>query len=430
MPDEPLDINERYKLLRKAQAEYRRADRARRSRMLDDLETYTGLTRKSLIRRLNGSCERRPRRRQRGHTYGPRVDDALRVIAEAHDFICAERLQPNLVEMAEQLARHDELVLDEALREQLGTISVSTVRRRLAIFRQDEPRLKRHRRPPSARRQGVPIGRIPWDEPLPGHLEVDLVHHCGPQTVGEYVYTLHLVDVTTGWSEAAAVLGRSYLVVGDGLRRCLGRLPFAVHEVHTDNGGEFFTDHLERFFAEGLAGASRSRSRPYRKNDSRFVEQRNGDLIRGYLGDERLDTAAQTRLLNAFYEKLRLYFDFFQPVLRLEAKEPSADGRGIKRRFSPARTPFARLCAVTVPGEKPGEERPLLEEDTRRRLEELRQSINPRALRRELQELLQELWRLPGATPGRTEDVWTTLYDPSVIIQKGEGDPPVPLSDE
>lgn len=430
MPDESLDINERFKLLRKAQGEYRKANRAKRAQILDQLQAYTGLTRKSLIRRLNASCERHPRRTQRGRAYGAAVDDALRVIAEAYDHICAERLQPNLVAMAEQLARHGELVLDETLRAQLGRISVSTVRRRLATLRQDEPRLKRRQRPSNARRQAVPMRRIPWDEPEPGHLEVDLVHHSGPQTVGEYVHTLHLVDVTTGWSEAAAVLGRSYLVVRDGFCRCLARLPFTVREVHTDNGSEFFNAHLERFFTAQLSQAARSRNHPYRSNDGRFVEHRNGDLIRSHVGNERLDTAAQTRLLNAIYAKLWLYFNFFQPVLRLESKTPSEDGQRIIRRFSPARTPFERLCAVRMPGEQPGEERPLLDEITRQPLEALRQATNPRALRRELHALLQQLWQLPNATPGRTEDVWTTLFDPNINAEKGEGEPPVSLSDE
>ncbi len=417
MPSDTLDIDERFKVLRIAQQQYRQASRAERGRILDHLEALTGLHRKSLIRLLRGPCARTPRRAQRGRTYGAAVDDALRVIAETHDYICAERLQPNLVAMAEHLERHGELVLDEALRADLGRISVSTVRRHLARLRQDEPRLKRRPHPPVAR-QGVPIRRIPWDEPEPGHFEADLVHHSGPEASGEYLHTLHLVDVTTGWSEAAAVLGRSYRVVRDGFCRCLARLPFAVREVHTDNGSEFFNAHMERFFGTQLREAERSRNRPNHSNDARFVEHGNGDLIRGHVGHGRLDTAAQAVLLNAIYDKLWLYHNFFQPVLRLERKEPSEDGQRIMRRFSPARTPFERLCAATVPGE----DTPVLAEDVRQELEARRLATNPRVLRRELHALLEELWRLPNATPGCTEDVFATLYDPS-ILEEGGGSP-------
>jgi hypothetical protein len=157
------------------------------------------------------------------------------------------------------------------------------------------------------------------------------------------------VDVATGWCEAAAVLGRSYLVVRDGFLRCLARLPFPVLELHTDNGSEFFSAHLERFYAEYLSGAQRSRNRPYQISmpaswSSAWNAARNGDLIRRYLGDERLDTAAQTILLNALYVTLSRYHNLFQPVLRLQSKTLSEDGGRIRRRYSPPRPP-SRACA-------------------------------------------------------------------------------------
>lgn len=127
-------------------------------------------------------------------------------------------------------------------------LSVSSVRRILQRVHQDEPR--RQRRPGLTRNgllAGVPAGRIPWDQATPGHLEVDLVPHCGRYAGGEYVHTLHLVDVATGWSEMVAVLGRSYLVMQDGFERCERRLPFLVLEIHPDNGSEFFNVHLVRF---------------------------------------------------------------------------------------------------------------------------------------------------------------------------------------
>ena len=73
------------------------------------MEAVTELHRKSLIRLMKSSLARRPRRRQRGRTYGPEVDDALRVIAESMDYICAERLTPNLTWLAKHLAAHGEL---------------------------------------------------------------------------------------------------------------------------------------------------------------------------------------------------------------------------------------------------------------------------------------------------------------------------------
>ncbi len=131
---------------------------------------------------------RQRRRKQRGRTYGGLVDDALRLIAEAHDFICAERLHPNLLAMPATWPRTIELTLSSSLEAQLAQISLSSVRRILQRLGRDEPRLKRRaaRPRPTA---GLPMRRITWQSREPGHLEVDLVHHCGRETSGEYVPT-------------------------------------------------------------------------------------------------------------------------------------------------------------------------------------------------------------------------------------------------
>ena len=109
LTDDQMNLHERYKYLRLMQPEYQSANRAEQGRMLDTLETVTGLDRKTLIRLLSSDLKHQPRRRERGNTYGRDVDQALRVIAESYDYLCAERLTPNLVGMAEHLAAHHEL---------------------------------------------------------------------------------------------------------------------------------------------------------------------------------------------------------------------------------------------------------------------------------------------------------------------------------
>ena len=216
---------------------------------------------------------RRSRRQQRGVVYGAEVQEALRVIAESTDHICAERLTPNLVWLAQQLDRHGELAASPELLAQLAAISVSTVGRVLARQQQDQPRLPRQGVQQAHRLRDIPMLRLPWQEPEPGHCEVDLVHHGGASAAGEYVYTLQLIDVATGWSERVAVLGRGHLVMEDAFRRILARLPFPVRQIHPDNGGEFFSQHVLRFWQNLVQGVRLSRSRPYHKNDNPRVEQ-------------------------------------------------------------------------------------------------------------------------------------------------------------
>jgi len=135
---EKMTIDERRKYLRIVKPRYKQAGRKEKVQLLDEMEAVTGLDRKTLIRLMKGNLKRKPRSRKRGKTYGPAVDDALRVIYESFDSICAERLTPNLVWMAQHLGRHGELTTTPELLEQLGQVSISTVTRRLAHLRQDQ----------------------------------------------------------------------------------------------------------------------------------------------------------------------------------------------------------------------------------------------------------------------------------------------------
>ena len=405
MPSEdkmPIDV--RYAYLRREQKQYARSSRQKRSRKLDHMEQITGLNRKTPIRHMNSKIERKPRRRERGKTYGPRVDDALRVISESLDHICAERLTPQLALMAKHLAAHGELQVSSELLQKLEHISVSTVRRRLSKFKHlDQWQAPKRQAPRQSNplTRTVPMKRIPWNEQEPGHFEVDLVHHSGPSSAGQYVNTLQMIDVATGWSERVAILGRSQLVMADAFMRIIFRLPFRIREIHPDNGSEFFNHHLLRLWQDLVKGVQISRSRPYHKNDNRFVEQKNATLVRAYLGDRRLDTVKHTRLLNQIYDKMWLYHNFFQPVMRLTEKTVlSAPGLAyrVRRRHSPATTPFQRLCATGA-----------LCETRRQRLQDRFDQTNPRELRKEINMLLDQLFDLPGAAPQTSQNVHLTL---------------------
>jgi len=260
------------------------------------------------------------------------------------------------------------------------------------------------------------------NEGTPGHFEVDLVHHCGTTASGEYACTLQMIDVATGWSERVAVLGRSYLVMEDAFRCILARLPFPVLEIHPDNGSEFFNHHLMRFWGEIVQGVELSRSRPYRKNDNRNVEQKNATLVRKYLGHERFDSATQVLAMNRLYKRMWLYYNLFQPVMHLAEKTVVLDKDGqlarIKRCYDEARTPFDRLCDSDA----------ILPEH-RLLLQLLRDQTNPRHLRQEIYDLIEHIFALAGAVSGVTEDVFRTLvFHPSSKREHGEDDDIIPFS--
>jgi hypothetical protein len=400
-----MSVAERRKYLHKMRIRYWQAPKkSERSRLLDEMQAVTGLHRKSLVRLIRGDLARKPRRQQRGKTYGAEVEGVIQKIAESLDYPCAERLKPNLVWMANQLEAHGELRLNSQIRQQLATISVSSLRRRLPASEQAAERIAHRKGPPRqsfAQKQSIPMRRIDWAERQPGHFEVDLVHHCGLSADGQYAHTLQLLDVATGWSECVAVLGRSYLVMQDGFERILRRLPFEIRELHPDNGSEFLNAHLVCYWQDKVQ-ADLSRSRPYHKNDNRFVEENNFSLVRAYVGYGRLDSVAHTQLLNQLYDLLWLYHNFFQPVMRLSEKQWQE--HRIIRIYDDALPPFDRLCKTNA-----------LSPARQLELDTLRRNTNPISLRRDIHTLIDRLSALPALKEGVVEDVRLSLLDPQSV---------------
>ena len=386
--DEGMTVDERRKYVARMKRRYEVADRRERGRLLDEMEEVTEMHRKALIRLLNASdLSRKPRRRQRGRKYGVKVYDAIRMIAESLDYVCAERLKPALPAMARHLTNHGEMRASSELNAQLEQISVASVGRILKHLGRDTYRLPR-KGPERANQlaREIPMGRLPWDEKQPGHFEVDTVHHCGAATVGEYVHTVQMVDVATGWSERIATMGRSQREMEVGFKRISARLPMRIIQLHFDNGSEFLNNHIVRCWKEASGGLKLMRSRPYQKNDNRLVEQKNSTLVRAYVGQARLDSMQECEKLNELYDKMWLYYNFFQPVMRLKEKQAFVQSDGtykVKHRHDIAKTPFERLCATDA-----------ISQDNRAKLTALHARINPRRLRQGIYQLLDELLNL------------------------------------
>ena len=382
MPTEDeMTLDERRKYLKRMKPRSMKAKRGERSALLSEMEQVTGMHRKSLTRLLHAeSLERKKRQSPRCRSYGKAVEEVIVSVWESLDYICAERLTPILLTMAQHLARLGVVKLTREVEEQLQTISRATVSRVLRAYRSRRRRLPQK----GAERanqvtKGVPMGRLAWDLKEPGHFEVDLVYHSGESTTGEHGHTIQMVDVATGWSERVAVMGRGQRAMEAGFEHLLSRLPFAVVELHPDNGSEFFNAHLVRYWKEKVVGVQLSRSRPYQKNDNRLVEQKNDTLVRQYFGDLRFDRPEQIAAMNALYEQMWLYYNLFQPVMHLIEK--TAVGDKVRRKWDQACTPFERLKATGK-----------LSTEQEQRLQTLYEQTNPRHLREEIYQGLAQLW--------------------------------------
>ena len=322
-------------------ARYWRASRQEKGRMLDEFTQVTGYHRKAAIRLL-GRCPRGPtRRRGRPRQYGTEVAAALRVVWEATDRLCSRRLHPFLPELVPVLEYHGHLALPAPIRSQLLRLSAATIDRLLRPCR-----AKGGRRPFSTTKPGsllkaaIPIRTFAeWDEGRPGFLEVDLVAHCGETTEGFHLFTLSTVDVASGWVECQAVWGKGQERVGGAIHEVARRLPFPLLGLDSDNGSEFINQHLYTYCQRNHI--TFTRSRPYKKNDSAYVEQKNWSVVRRLVGYDRYSSTGALDHLNRLYGLLRLYVNFFQPSLKLQHK--TRNGARVHKVYDRAQTPYQRL---------------------------------------------------------------------------------------
>jgi len=395
-----MTIDERRKYLHKMWGRYREASKQEKSQMLDDMEHVTGMNRKSIIRILNGRLSRKKRTKDRGPSYGIEVRNAAVKISEALDHPCAERLQPNLVFMAKHLKRHDQLHVNEDLLSKLEMVSISTLKRMLANINKSKEKISRKRFPKRKRntfKESFPMRKIPFNTPEPGHFEVDLVLHCDIDASGEYIHTIQMTDVATGWCEIQAIFGRSYRVMRDGFECILVNLPIPVIEIHPDNGNEFFNHHLLRFWKSKVPDLDISRSRPYHKNDNRFVEENNCSLVRAYIGHGRLDTLPHLLIMREIYEDLTCYHNFFQPVMKTIHKVQVDEFR-YRRVFDRARPPLDRLGDTG-----------LLSDAHMQRLFYLRENVDVLALRERLETNINNLWNIRSPKNPISVNIYDTL---------------------
>lgn len=361
---------------------YQLAARREKGRLLDEFCKITGRNRKVAIRLLRRLPKRARRRSGRPRRYVAMLRPALEQVWEASDYLCSKRLAPFLPELIEALERHDDVVLSAEQRTALLTISPATIDRLLRPVRRQYKRRGLATTSPSlaALRAQVPVRTFgEWANVAPGYLQADLVGHCGESTLDFYLTSLLTIDVATGWTELHAVWGKTQERVGGALHRVRQALPMPLLGLHTDNGSEFLNRILVPWCRD--KGIAFTRGRPYRKNDQAYVEERNGHVLRRYIGYDRFSTRAAFAALQAVHELLRLHVNFFQPMRKLLSKKRT--GARVTKRYDLAQTPYRRLLASGV-----------LSPERSADLTAQYHSLNPRALCAELQHRLDTLWAL------------------------------------
>jgi hypothetical protein len=297
------------------------------------------------------------------------------------DFACGKRLAAGMNDILDALIKFGEISCTEEVEQKLRTISASTIDRLLV---NDREKMKLRgistTKPGTLLKNNIPLRLgTEWDDAIPGYVEIDLVAHCGASTAGEYINTLDVTDICTCWTEPIAVINKAQKHVFEGLMIVEGRQPFPYLGIDSDNGSEFINAHLYRYCRDGRICFTRSR--PYKKNDNCYVEQKNWSIVRRNIGYARYEGKEALGLLNEYYALLRLHVNFFLPSTKLASKR--RDGAHISKKYDTPTTPYRRVLASEY-----------IPDDVKRQLAKTCLSLNPAALIREMKRIHKELYKL------------------------------------
>jgi hypothetical protein len=373
-----LSMQEKQAVLRELEARYRKAGKKGRGQILDEVVALCGYSRAYAARCLRGyalhGVPKKPGKRTRKPIYGTETLIPLRKIWAVLGAPCGKRLAPFMAEIVPVLEGCGELHPSPDARKKLTSISAATIDRLLAEERQSyQLKGQTRTKPGSLLKHQIPVRTFAdWDEDRPGFLEVDLVSHDGGTPEGDWIQTLDATDVYSGWTETRAVRNKAQVHVFAALCEIRKSLPFPLLGFDSYNGSEFINNHLSRYCAH--EEITFTRARPYRKNDSCFVEQKNWTVVRQTVGYARYDTEEELHLLNELYDALRLLTNFFSPQMKLVAKTRS--GATVRKRYDEARTPYRRLLGHDA-----------LSGEHQEALTACYRTLNPAALRRQVDRL-------------------------------------------
>lgn len=386
-------MKERKRIAEATAGRYRKAGKKEKGVILNEFVELTGFARSyaalvlrnqgrvvvvSRKLRVRGDVGKKLPRRGRRPTYDEQTVKVLVQVWRIMDYLCGKRLAPIMGEIVARLLRHNELRCDAATSQKLARMSAATIDRLLGPERQKyQLKGRSHTRPGTLLKHQIPMRTFTeWDEQQPGFLEIDLVGHDGGVLDSLHAFTLNAVDIASGWNSSTALKNKAQVWTLAGVEKIHAKLPFPLLGLDSDNGSEFINESLLNYCRDHQI--TFTRSRPYRKNDSCFVEQKNYSVVRRAVGYQRFDTDEQLRLLNELYEKLDLYTNFFQPSMKLKSKE--RHGARVSKKYHEARTPYQRLLDSSF-----------IDQETKQQLRARYHTLNPAQLKRQIEALQRKL---------------------------------------
>jgi len=377
---------ERRAYLEAIRIRYRRARKAGKSAILNEFCAVCGYHRKYALRLLGAQHQRGKKAARKPGPISrydtPELVETLRTIWMASDQLCGKRLQAALplwlphYETSFHALSADMLTM-------LGSISAATIDRLLKPIRAKTGRKGLSgTKPGTLLKKHIPIQTGVWDVTQPGFIEADTVAHCGDSLAGDFVWSLTMTDICTGWTECRATWNKGADGVMTQIKAVQKALPFPVKGFDCDNGSEFLTWHLLRYFQNRKQPIKFTRSRPYHSNDNAHVEQKNWSCVRQLFGYDRLSDPRMVKLMNDLYaNEFSLFTNFFCPTLKLVSK--AREGSKWVRKHSKPITPAQRVL-----------DHPDLSQDTKEKLSSQIKSLNPFLIQQQIQRKLRPIFKL------------------------------------
>jgi hypothetical protein len=375
-----MDIKAKQQYMETLRKGYMGKTKKEKGLVLDEFCRNTNQERKYVIKKFTFKVKPKVNRKKKKEVYDGNVKTVLADIWKIFDYPCGARLKPLLSDETKRLKLLGEISCSDMVEEKLKKISVATIDRKLKHEKEVLLlSLKYSKKNPLLCHQ-VPIKTsADFDRNIIGHTEVDFVESNGTSSSGEYVNNLSVVDVATGWWEGEAVMGKSQERAVEAIKTVRNRLPYKLLGIHPDNGTNLLNYLLYEYTQ--TEKIEFTRSRPYKKNDNCFVEQKNSTHIRQIIGYLRYDTEEEMAIINdLFRNELRLYKNFFQPVMKLKSKIRE---KGIlHRKYEEAKTPYKRIM-----------ESDQIDQKVKDMLKKVYDNLNPADLKRKIDAKLKNLYK-------------------------------------
>jgi len=399
-----MNIEARKQYMQTLREKYLKANKEEKGTILDEYCHNTGQERKYVSKKFRYKVRLKESRKKKREYYNNLVKPALVDIWKIFDKPCGQRLKTLIKDELDKLRRYREIKCSDEITVKLKKMSSATIDRKL---KHEKEVLKLNFKYSTKKKDFTLLSQVPvktsvdLDRTISGNTQMDCVEHCGLSASGEYANSLTTIDILSGWWEGEAFLGKGQERTLIAIDRSRKRSPVNWKEMHPDNGMNLLNWHVYKYAEK--EGLKYSRSRPYKKNDNCFVEQKNSTHVRRPFGYLRYDTLEEIDIMNDLYRNdLRLFKNLFQPVMKLKEKV-RIKGK-IHRKYDEAKTPYRRIM-----------ESDQFAQETKDKLREVYENINPAELKRNIDVKIKKLYEVYSKKNGGKVDPATKKLNPSMV---------------